>query len=104
VASGVTQIFDPEGRPPGEFTPDPLDAVFLDDRRVFHGVTPIAPLDSQSAAAALLGKWSVTNCESHVTGFLPQSAGTTLHRLRDFIDRSFGFGVLTQLFFVCPCP
>jgi hypothetical protein len=52
----------------------------------------------QSAAAALLGKWSVTNCESHVTGFLPQSAGTTLHRLRDFIDRSFGFGVLTQLF------
>ena len=51
MASGVTQIFDPEGRPPGEFTlTDPLDAVFLDDRRVFHGVTPIAPLDSASKA------------------------------------------------------
>jgi hypothetical protein len=46
VSSGVTQIFDPEGRPLGEFTlTDPLDAVFLDDQRVFHGVTPIAPLD-----------------------------------------------------------
>jgi hypothetical protein len=46
VSSGVTQIFDPEGRSLGEFTlTDPLDAVFLDDRRVLHGVTPIAPLD-----------------------------------------------------------
>jgi hypothetical protein len=51
VASGVTQIFDLEGRPLGEFTlTDPLDAVFLDDRRIFHGVTPIAPLDSASKA------------------------------------------------------
>jgi hypothetical protein len=46
VSSGVTQIFDRGGRPLGEFTlTDPLDAVFLDDRRVLHGVTPIAPLD-----------------------------------------------------------
>jgi hypothetical protein len=46
VSSGVTQIFDPEGRSLGEFTlTDPLDTVFLDDRRVLHGVTPIAPLD-----------------------------------------------------------
>lgn len=45
VSSGVTQIFDPDGEPLGEFTlTDPLDSVFLDDRRVFHGVTPIAPL------------------------------------------------------------
>ena len=51
MASGVTQIFDLEGRPLGEFTlTDPLDAVFLDDRRIFHGVTPIAPLDSASKA------------------------------------------------------
>ena len=51
VSSGVTQIFDPQARPLGEFTlTDPLDAVFLDDRRVFHGVTPIAPLDSASKA------------------------------------------------------
>ena len=47
VSSGVTQIFNPEGRSLGEFTlTDPLDAVFLDDRRVLHGVTPIAPMDS----------------------------------------------------------
>jgi hypothetical protein len=46
VDSGVTQIFDPQGRPLGSFTlADPGDAVFLDDRRVFHGVTPIQPLD-----------------------------------------------------------
>lgn len=46
VSSGVTQIFDPDGRSLGEFTlTDPLDAVFLDDRRVFHGVTPIVPVD-----------------------------------------------------------
>jgi hypothetical protein len=46
VSSGVTQIFDPEGRSLGEFTlTEPLDAVFLDDRRVRHGATPIVPLD-----------------------------------------------------------
>ncbi|MGC1712635.1 MAG: 2OG-Fe dioxygenase family protein [Methyloceanibacter sp.] len=26
---------------------EPLDAVFLDDRRVLHGVTPIAPVKSR---------------------------------------------------------
>jgi hypothetical protein len=47
VASGVTQIFDPAGYPLGEFTlTDPLDTVFLDDYRVLHGVTPIAPLNA----------------------------------------------------------
>lgn len=46
VSSGVTQIFTPTGRSLGAFTlTQPLDAVFLDDRRVLHGVTPIAPLD-----------------------------------------------------------
>jgi hypothetical protein len=46
VSSGVTQISDPDGRSLGEFAlTDPLDAVFLDDRRVFHGVTPIVPVD-----------------------------------------------------------
>jgi hypothetical protein len=39
VSSGVTQIFDPEGRPLGEFIlTDPLDTVFLDDRRLFHSL------------------------------------------------------------------
>jgi len=51
VSSGVTQIFDPEGRSLGEFTlTDPLDTVFLDDRRVLHGVTPIAPKDPAGKA------------------------------------------------------
>jgi hypothetical protein len=46
VASGVTAIFDPDRRPLGAFTlTEPMDAVFLDDRRVLHGVTPITPLD-----------------------------------------------------------
>lgn len=45
AASGVTEIFDAAGHPLGSFTlADPGDAVFLDDRRVYHGVTPIAPL------------------------------------------------------------
>ena len=52
VSSGVTQIFDPEGRSLGEFTlTDPLDTVFLDDRRVLHGVTPITPMDLASKAS-----------------------------------------------------
>ena len=46
VSSGITQIFTPAGRSLGAFTlTEPLDAVFLDDRRVLHGVTPIAPVD-----------------------------------------------------------
>ena len=51
VSSGVTQIFDPNGVSLGHFTlSDAGDAVFLDDARVFHGVTPIAPLDPKAKA------------------------------------------------------
>lgn len=51
VASGITEIFDPDGLSLGSFTlADPGDAVFLDDRRVFHGVTPIAPLTARKPA------------------------------------------------------
>jgi len=51
VSSGVTQIFSPDRHPLGAFTlADKGDAVFLDDTRVFHGVTAIAPLNSQYAA------------------------------------------------------
>ena len=46
VASGITEIFDPHGGKLGAFTlARPGDTVFLDDARVFHGVTPIVPLD-----------------------------------------------------------
>jgi hypothetical protein len=46
VASGVTDIFTPQGESLGAFTlTRPGDAVFLDDHRVLHGVTAIGPLD-----------------------------------------------------------
>jgi hypothetical protein len=46
VSSGVTEIVNADGTSLGHFTlSDAGDAVFLDDARVFHGVTPIAPLD-----------------------------------------------------------
>lgn len=51
VAAGVTSIFDPDGRPLGSFTlTEPLDAVFLDDNRVFHGVTAIEAVDPAQPA------------------------------------------------------
>jgi hypothetical protein len=46
VASGVTTILDLARRPVGRFVlAAPLDTALVDDGRVFHGVTPIAPLD-----------------------------------------------------------
>ena len=46
VRHGRTTIADPAGRPLGGFTlRDALDAALLDDRKVYHGVTPIMPLD-----------------------------------------------------------
>lgn len=46
VASGVTSICTLEREPLGAFTlTDPMDAVFVDDRRILHGVTPITPID-----------------------------------------------------------
>ena len=51
VSSGVTEIVGADGTSLGHFTlSDAGDAVFLDDARVFHGVTPIAPLDPQRKA------------------------------------------------------
>ena len=46
LAEGTTEIFGPDGTPLGSFTlTDPLDAVFLDDHRVMHGVTAVRRLD-----------------------------------------------------------
>jgi hypothetical protein len=46
VAGGVTAIGDAKGKSLGAFTlSEPLDAVFLDDHRVRHGVTPIEILE-----------------------------------------------------------
>jgi hypothetical protein len=46
IASGETTIADLATSPLGSFTlSDPLDAAVTDDNRVFHGVTPVTPLD-----------------------------------------------------------
>ncbi len=46
VSGGVTAVADEARRPLGSFTLEtPLDTVLLDDHRVWHGVTPVQPLD-----------------------------------------------------------
>jgi hypothetical protein len=46
IASGETSIHDLGKKELGSFTlTDPLDAAFTDDNRVYHGVTPVSPLD-----------------------------------------------------------
>ena len=46
VASGETTIYDLVRRPLGSFTLTlPLDAAWVDDSRVYHGVTPVTPID-----------------------------------------------------------
>ncbi len=46
IASGETTIHDLAKRELGSFTlTDPFDAAFTDDNRVYHGVTPVMPLD-----------------------------------------------------------
>jgi hypothetical protein len=46
VQSGETIIADQRRRPLGSFTlTEPLDAAVTDDNRVYHGVTPVTPLD-----------------------------------------------------------
>jgi hypothetical protein len=50
IASGETSIGDLNKRPLGSFTlTDPLDSAVTDDNRVYHGVTPVTPLDPASA-------------------------------------------------------
>ena len=51
IVSGTTTIHDLEHRQLGDFTlTDPLDAALVDDRRVYHGVTAVEPLDPSSPA------------------------------------------------------
>jgi hypothetical protein len=46
IASGETTIYDLQRRPLGSFTlATPLDAAWVDDSRVYHGVTAVTPLD-----------------------------------------------------------
>jgi len=51
IVSGTTTVYDRSGDALGSFTlTDPLDAALVDDNRVAHGVTPVAPLDPARAA------------------------------------------------------
>jgi hypothetical protein len=46
IAEGVTSIHDNTRELLGRFTlTAPLDAAFVDDSRVYHGVTPVVPID-----------------------------------------------------------
>jgi hypothetical protein len=46
IAEGVTTIYNEQQQLLGFFTlTEPCDAAFVDDARVYHGVTPVRPLD-----------------------------------------------------------
>jgi len=51
VASGETSIHDLQHRKLGSFTlTRPMEAALVDDSRVFHGVTPVEPIDAGAPA------------------------------------------------------
>jgi hypothetical protein len=46
INSGTTKIHDLDGKEVGSFTlTHPLDSALVDDERVYHGVTPVVPVD-----------------------------------------------------------
>jgi hypothetical protein len=52
IVSGVTTVYDLAGTALGTFTlTQPFDATLVDDNRVAHGVTPVAPLDPAQPGA-----------------------------------------------------
>jgi len=51
IASGTTTIHGLDRQPLGAFTlTQPFDAALVDDARVYHGVTPVSPLDPDRPA------------------------------------------------------
>ena len=51
IGSGTTTIHALDDRPLGAFTlTEPCDAALVDDARVFHGVTPVEPVDPRLPA------------------------------------------------------
>ncbi|KZC42026.1 MULTISPECIES: 2OG-Fe dioxygenase family protein [Rhodanobacter] len=51
IERGTTTIHAPDGRELGSFTlAHAFDAALVDDHRVFHGVTPVTPLNPQQPA------------------------------------------------------
>jgi hypothetical protein len=51
IVSGMTTIHGLDRQPIGSFTLEqPMDAALVNDHRVFHGVTPVQPLDPTQPA------------------------------------------------------
>lgn len=51
VASGETSIHDQQQKLLGSFVlTEPMEAALVDDDRVYHGVTPVVPIDETAAA------------------------------------------------------
>lgn len=51
IAEGVTTVHDAHRQPMGSFTlVNPLDAAYVDDARVYHGVTPVSVIDPKLPA------------------------------------------------------
>lgn len=51
IAEGTTTVASADGRPLGAFTlTTPFDMALVDDRRVYHGVTAVTPLDPSAPA------------------------------------------------------
>ena len=51
IARGNTTVYDRNQHELGSFTlTDPFDAALVDDTRVYHGVTPVIPLDPKQPA------------------------------------------------------
>ncbi|MCP4334712.1 MAG: 2OG-Fe dioxygenase family protein [Gammaproteobacteria bacterium] len=51
IDSGATTIYDLDNRLVGEFTlREPFDMVLVNDRKLYHGVTPITQLDADAEA------------------------------------------------------
>ena len=51
IDSGATTIYDLDNQLVGEFTlRDPFDMVLVNDRKLYHGVTPITQLDADTEA------------------------------------------------------
>ncbi|MBK1838855.1 2OG-Fe dioxygenase family protein [Azospirillum sp. YIM B02556] len=56
VSSGTTSIHDLAGRPLGSFTlRHPLESAVVDDAWVFHGVTPVDPVDPARSVSRRAG-------------------------------------------------
>ncbi|MGD9843633.1 MAG: 2OG-Fe dioxygenase family protein [Steroidobacteraceae bacterium] len=51
IAEGVTTIYDASQQPLGSFTlTNAFDTAYVDDSRVYHGVTPVRPIDPHQPA------------------------------------------------------